>query len=101
MRLVEHPYSGCTIAGIGQDLPDVPLFAIKLPRKIGLGQAHDTIRVWISPGEDGRTRRTTLGRGTEVVLKQHPIGREAVEIRRVDGIHAIAVKMLSQVVAVE
>ena len=99
--LVDHAHRPGPVTGIVENLPQVPFVGVKVPREIGMAQAHHPVRVRPAAGKDRRPRRTTSGIGAKAPGEPHALARQPVEVRRLNRLHSVAMQILPQVVAVD
>lgn len=78
---MNHADTGRRVAPIAEYLADMAFARIEIPSEIGMGQTHYAVRVRIPSRENRRARRAALGRRAEVILEEHALFGQAVEIR--------------------
>ncbi len=90
---------GGVVAGIAEDVGEMPLALVEGPVPGRVGEADEAVALRVPAGEHGAPRRAADGAGRIVVGEQETVGGQGVDVRGVHGFDAVAPEVPARVVA--
>ena len=87
------------VAGVLQELTEVFFVGIQIPAEVAVRQPHDTVAVRKASREQRCPRRAAPRIRAERPRKPHALLRKLVEVGCLHGLHAVAMKVLPKIMA--